>query len=143
MMIVFFCNKVTKLHTGFIKYLLKWLKHEIYRSANIRAIQVRLNLLPYANWISWKGKPHQIDANVFVQSVLNCFFWRYSKGQLIIKFDTHRIFPGTNNTVYQIMRFINYGNDAMSGTYFVSNIVNKYQKSIYDYFFAYRLRMQK
>lgn len=143
-MIYFECNKLTRVRVSFIKYLLKWLKFDIYNKSNRRAIQARLDLLPYSSWIKWvDNKNKSINVNAFLRIVTECFFWKYAKNYLIIDFDKSRIFPGTNNTVDQIMRYVNYGNDAVNGTYFVSNVVHKYQKSIYDYFFAYRIRVQK
>lgn len=143
MTIEFDLPKTTKNSYKFCNYIVTWLKRELLQ-CNLEAIELRLALLEHATWIKWIDRTHPIiSARRFLRILSECICWTCVRGHFIIYIDNRRLFPGTYNTVEQVMRFINFGNELLPGCYFLSRIMLRYQARIYDYWFAFRIMTQK
>lgn len=143
MIIEFKVNKVTQTSNRFCRYILKWIKHDILTKRGKKAIQMRLDLLPYMHWMSWVGKPHNISADMFIRQVANSISYTIRNNTFIIFIDEYRVLPGTYTPILKIVKYIDYGNELVAGTMFFSSVMLIYRKRIYDYWFAYKLRAQQ
>ena len=143
MNIQFSVKKQTQLSHRFCKYIIRWIKHDLKHKRNREALQLRLDLLQFASWIHWIGEPRVVTASEFINAVNECISYTVRKNTFIIYVDENKMLTGTYTPVSKIMRFVDYGNEAVSGTMFFASIFLKYEKSIQDYWFAYKIRAQQ
>lgn len=127
----------------FCRYIIRWLKREIVRDTNFESVQLRLDLLQLASWVHWVHKPQKIDAKQFVRLVINSLVYERRKNRYTITIDRHKLFPGTLTPLYKVVKFVDIGNDVIKGSYFLKHKEVKYQYNIYDYWAAFKIRLQR
>ena len=143
MKIEFTVKKETQTAHRFCKYIIRWLRNDICKLYNKPSLQMRLMLLESADWITWKGKSKKINPSEFVNHASECLSYTVRNNHFIIYVDENKLLPGTYTPIYKLMRFIDYGNENIQGVMLFSSIFYKYQKSIYDYWFAYKILSQQ
>lgn len=127
---------------NFCKFIIKWLQRDIQNQSNMQKLQIRVDMLPLMDWFSWKSKPQKLSAKHVCQVISQNIEVKKQKSMYIIFLNPYRLFPGTNTPIERIARFLDKGNEVVSGTYFISSILSKYKKSIYKYWRAFQLRSQ-
>lgn len=90
-----------------------------------------------SNIIDWKVKPNRVDTVNMVKFIVNNIVWFKRKGnRYIIKFkDIY--YPNTNNSIFQLARFIDMGNETYQGLHFISPILLKYRDNLNLYWKSY------
>lgn len=127
----------------FCRYIIKWIRTELMRETNFEALQLRIDLLEAASWMSWSSKPDNITAKQVVRAVCNSLKWERRKNKFTITIDPRKRFPNSYNSLESVCRFLDEGNDVVRGCYFLKQIEIKYQTNIYDYWAAFKIRTQR
>lgn len=127
---------------NFCEFIIRWIRSDILTKTNLDKLQIRVDMLSSASWIDWLSKPKKLDARNVCNQVIQCFEYKKQKNEYVIYLNPYKLFPGTRTPIEKIARFLDKGNDAVSGTYFISSILSKYNKSIYKYWRAFCLRSQ-
>jgi len=109
---------------------------------NLQSIQIRADLLLSASWVRWNTLPRNINANKLCQDIVNCLEVKQRKSVFTIELNKKKLMNNSRTTLEQVARFIDKGNEVVRGTYFLTNIMTRYQVKIYNYWKAYRMRSQ-
>lgn len=126
----------------FSKFLLRYVKNDFRVAFVDKRVRFRFELLLESNWITWSNNFKKPSIRQIQKFILDAIQYRRIRNTYIIDINPTIMLPGTDVTMYSIVRFINYGNDAVKGCYLFSRIFDKYQKNIINYWRAYFIRSQ-
>ena len=126
----------------FSKFLLRYVKNDFRVAFVDKRVRFRFELLLESNWITWSNNFKKPSIRQIQKFILDAIQYRRIRNTYIIDINPTIMLPGTDVTIYSIVRFINYGNDAVKGCYLFSRIFDKYQKNIINYWRAYFIRSQ-
>lgn len=126
----------------FSKFLLRFIKNDFRLAFIDKRVKLRFELLMESTWITWSNNIRKPSIYQIQKYILDSIEYRRIRNTFIIDINPRTMLPGTNVTIYSIVRFINYGNDRVKGCYLFSRIFDKYQKNIINYWRAYFIRSQ-
>lgn len=124
----------TRVSHIFCKYIIKCIQKDFKSKRSYDSLQLRLDLLQYADWMRWIGKPYKIDARTFINYVCNSVSYTVRQNNFIIYIDDRKFLPGTYTPILKVLRYVDFGNELVPGCMFFSSILLAYSKKIYDYY---------
>lgn len=143
MKIHFIVKKPNNVAILFCRYIIRWIKVELLRDTDFESLQLRIDLLKAASWMEWQNIPQKITAKQVVKLICNSLIWEKRKNKFTIRIDPRKRFPNSFNSLESVARFLDIGNDVVRGSYFLKKIELKYQTNIYDYWAAFKIRIQR
>lgn len=132
-------EKEIELMDEFCRSLVKQIKKEIIDLMPLEKLQAREKDMLNATWILWRGnKPKHINMIKLARFITRNIRYKKRRGhRYLIEINPAILMPHSKNSIEQIARFLDKGNEMSPGTFFLSRVFMKYRTSIDEYWNAY------
>lgn len=126
----------------FCESMKKTLISHMRKNISVKKLQMREDLMLSTTAIDWVKKPKHIDMSYVLNVILsNVECIKIEKTHTyIIKFKNVN-FPNTYNTIDNIVRFLDKGNEEFPAMYVFSNILNSFENNINVYWKTFVLQV--
>lgn len=125
----------------FCQDVIRDLQRRICTEYNYYKMKIRVDSLVDAEWMRWKTKPRSLSVRNVMKIISNNFIYNNYGTSYIIYQNPRKLFPNSETPIYRVLRFLDYGNESIRGTYFVSTLMRYYQNNIYKLFYTFQLKL--
>lgn len=127
-----------ELRNDFCSFIVNNIKNDILRNINMSKILSKEYSILNASWISWINKPTSINFYSLIDKIVDSItFITRENSEYVILLNRKSLIPNSNTRLEKLARFIDKGNSAIKGTYFISSIFTKYEENIQKYWKRY------
>ena len=132
-------EKEIELMDEFCKSLVRQIKRDVINLLPKEKLMARERDMLNATWILWKDdKPKHINMIKLAKFIAKNIRYKKRRGhRYLIEINPAILMPHSKNSIEQIARFLDKGNEVSTGTFFLSRVFMKYRVSIDEYWNAF------
>lgn len=121
----------------FMDDIIESIRTDMIRSLPSKKMDNRELALINSPWMRWRKIPRNLDMYGLCREIINNIIWRERAHTYVIEIDSHKYLKNSRNKLSQVARFLDKGNEATRGTFFISKVFSKYGRNLRRYWISY------